>query len=287
MGVVSVFVTIVAGLSVSSLVVVLVITSVLTHRSLYSQPTGNSTLPYTIDFIFENLSSQQQDIFHQASIRWRRVLADDLPTIAVLEGTWCGYTFPQPRATSNLLIWVRIIPIDGQSGVLGRAGPCAVDFYGYPRFGLVELDVADVNPVVLEHVAAHEIGHVLGLGALWQEGVTYEGSNYLLSGANAAHSGLGGAGLAKVETDGGGGTAGSHWDEQTYETELMTGFLSSEGPLSTISIAALADLGYQVRLEEADAYELPSRRRLAESTPFNCTQIAPEAKIVHTAIKLF
>ena len=56
-----------------------------------------------------------------------------------------------------------------------------------------------------------------------------------------------------VETDGGSGTAGGHWDEETYFDELMTGYigyLSEEGIydstnyLSDWSVAALSDLGY-------------------------------------------
>lgn len=59
--------------------------------------------------------------------------------------------------------------------------------------------------------------------------------------------------LIFVETDGGAGTAGGHWDEETYFDELMTGYigyLNGDGSydntnyLSDWSVASLADLGY-------------------------------------------
>ena len=48
-----------------------------------------------------------------------------------------------------------------------------------------------------------------------------------------------------VEQDGGSGTAGSHWDEDTFHNELMTGYIDSgSNPFSAMSAASFADLGY-------------------------------------------
>ena len=33
-------------------------------------------------------------------------------------------------------------------------------------------------------------------------------------------------GFIAVEQDGGSGTAGSHWDEETFNNELMTGYIN-------------------------------------------------------------
>jgi hypothetical protein len=49
-----------------------------------------------------------------------------------------------------------------------------------------------------------------------------------------------------LETDGGPGTAYSHWDEGSAlgSNELMTGYIDGDNYLSYTTIASLADLGY-------------------------------------------
>jgi hypothetical protein len=70
---------------------------------------------------------------------------------------------------------------------------------------------------------------------------------------------MGGTGTVPVEAGGGLGTALSHWRESVFDKEIMTGFLDSSGNvLSRLSIASMADLGYQVDITTADAYTLPS-----------------------------
>ena len=47
-----------------------------------------------------------------------------------------------------------------------------------------------------------------------------------------------------IETDGGPGTAGGHWDDELFEDELMTGFISDTNYVSSMTIANLEDIGY-------------------------------------------
>jgi hypothetical protein len=62
-----------------------------------------------------------------------------------------------------------------------------------------------------------------------------------------------------VENKGGQGTRNSHWRETVFGNELMTGFLSgTTQPLSRMTIASLADLGYKVDPSVADEFNLPS-----------------------------
>jgi len=64
-----------------------------------------------------------------------------------------------------------------------------------------------------------------------------------------------------VENDYGPGTKCGHWDQQTFDTEMMTGFDSGPGiaaQLSRVTAASLADLGYEVNMAAADAYQLPA-----------------------------
>ena len=50
--------------------------------------------------------------------------------------------------------------------------------------------------------------------------------------------------MINVETEGGSGTAGSHWDDATYGNELMTGYIDQSNYFSSMSAASFGDLGY-------------------------------------------
>ena len=68
-----------------------------------------------------------------------------------------------------------------------------------------------------------------------------------------------------VENTGGPGTRGGHWRETVFRNELMSGFIAAAGnPLSRLTVASLQDLGYQVDLDAAEAYQLPDLLALAE-----------------------
>jgi hypothetical protein len=116
-------------------------------------------------------------------------------------------------------------------------------------------------------IALHELGHVLGLGTNWNslglnsdfcgEAPTYTGAN-----AVAEWPGLGitFAGTPiPIEDEGtcNGGTRDVHWRESVLSNELMTGFVEAAGvtmPLSAITVASLADMGFTVDLAEADPF---------------------------------
>lgn len=169
----------------------------------------------------------------------------------------------------DILIIASLVNIDGAGNVLGRAGPTHLIYEGtdsstaLPFAAIMEFDIADTE-VYLEagtwgDIVFHEMMHTLGFGTLWEStGVvdlviddnetkkpiddtyTYDYVGTFATDAN------GDAPL--VETDGGSGTAGGHWAEASYDTELMTGYIDDPNYLSTMSIASLADLGYEVDL---------------------------------------
>src|SRR5262249_2338043 len=69
-----------------------------------------------------------------------------------------------------------------------------------------------------------------------------------------------------VENTGGPGTADSHWRETIFRNELMSGFISGPGnPLSRVTGASLADIGYEVNMEAAEDFALANLLELAES----------------------
>ena len=60
-----------------------------------------------------------------------------------------------------------------------------------------------------------------------------------------------------VEDLGGYGTADAHWRESVFDNELMTGYINyGPNPLSVVTIASLADLGYSVDMNQADPYSI-------------------------------
>jgi len=122
-------------------------------------------------------------------------------------------------------------------------------------------------------VILHEMGHVLGIGTIWDTlGLVENGPggtiNFTGPTAVGAYQTIFGVSdnFVPVETDGGPGTAGGHWDEETFDNELMTGFLNGgvSNPISTVTIGALADMGYTVNMAAADPYSAPSSVRTGD-----------------------
>jgi hypothetical protein len=185
-------------------------------------------------------------------------------------------------------IWINVTleSIDGSGGVLASAGPEIIrgtlDDPGLPLQGSMTFDIADAVDLydttdpssafynmnfeenLWDDVVLHETLHVLGLGTLWDlYDLTVEDNNgtkrpwddtldYIGTLAEAERGGD-----LLIETDGGSGTAGGHWDEDTYTNELMTGAINGEGNyLADFSIAALADLGYEIAGDDYDAAAL-------------------------------
>ena len=136
-------------------------------------------------------------------------------------------------------------------------------------------DLADMAAAgTLDDVITHEMGHVLGIGTLWNEKGLLDGaggSNPTFAGRRAMdeyralRDGTGRRRGVPVENTGGPGTADGHWRETVFRNELMSGFIDEPGnPLSRVTAASLGDLGYQVDIDAAEPYTLPDLMALAE-----------------------
>jgi hypothetical protein len=137
-------------------------------------------------------------------------------------------------------------------------------------FDTADLDfMADLG--IFDEVVVHEMGHVLGVGTLWnfrrsllQFSVTdprFVG-RFAIDGYHA----VGGASRTiPVEEGGGPGTAFGHWDEESFDTELMTGFIGRKAPLSVMTIGSMRDLGYVVNTAVADEYKIRGQERDEEA----------------------
>lgn len=215
--------------------------------------------------------------FLTAAAKWKTVIVGDLHRTIVNDPAGaCDSWLPAINETINdVVIFARIDSIDagGDStgNVLGFAGPCSVNpNTQLTTYGLMQFDEYDLNELLsdgsLVDVIVHEMGHVLGIGTLWNRP-----GRQLLNGPGTSDPHFSGttaraqfaavntsiySGLAvPVENSGGDGTRDSHWREGVLRNELMTGFLNrGSNPLSRISVGSLQDMGYTVNLAAADGY---------------------------------
>jgi hypothetical protein len=229
--------------------------------SLTITPPTTTTTPtasgFQITLNMTGLTTAEQTIFQQAAARWSQVITGDLPN-----ATYHGQT------VDDLLIDASAPTIDGVGGILGQSGPDAFRAGSdLPYHGVMEFDAADMASMVssglLYSVVLHEMGHILGIGTLWEDEGLLSGagtSNPIFTGANATAQynqifGTNARGVP-VEATGGSGTADSHWRETVFTNELMTGWAGpgTNLPLSRVTVGSLADLGYTVNYAAADAY---------------------------------
>src|SRR3954462_881236 len=137
---------------------------------------GGSTSSYAITVCFvTSMSPTQRSAFEDAAARWGTLITSDLSDVPVALGEGaCGAGSPSLNMTiDDLVIFARIEPIDGVNGILGAAGPCFIRNSNHlTLLGLMRFDIEDVASLEakdqLRSVIQHEMGHVLGIGSLWQ-----------------------------------------------------------------------------------------------------------------------
>ena len=236
--------------------------------------TGGTTVSnFTIQLQYLTAASPAyQNTFNLAKSRWEQAITGDLGAITVsgFDTQGCGN---QTLSTTinDVLIFVELDSIDGPGQILGQAGPCFFRNQGaFPdliAIGIMTFDTFDLAALAaqgeLNDVILHEMGHVLGFGTLWapQYFALLDGTNTQFNGsnANAAYTGSnGGSGtFVPVENNGGAGTAGSHWEESIFQSEVMTGFITGTvKPFSLTTIQSMADMGYVVNPAAADPFNI-------------------------------
>jgi hypothetical protein len=224
-------------------------------------PTTPTASGFQIDVTMTGFTTAQQQIIQQAVSRWEQIIVGDLPDV-----TYNG------RVIDDIEIAISGITIDGSGNILGQSTATAFrSSSDLPYLGYIQLDTADVATMLsngsLLGVIEHEIAHVLGFGVIWSDMGLLVGagtSNPGFTGANAvaAYNTIFGTNVTAVpvEADGGSGTRLSHWDETVFNNELMTGWYNSgqTNPISSITVASMADLGYTVNMAAADSYTRPT-----------------------------
>jgi hypothetical protein len=210
------------------------------------------------------LNTAQKNAFKAAADRWASVIVGDLPSVRV-----------DNEVIDDLLILAQGTAIDGPRGILGQAGPTHIRpaNAGKSKFlpvkGIMSFDTADLQAMqqdgTLKDVITHEMGHVIGIGTIWerkgllkdagQSTVRFVGKNARKEFGKLKKSA---AADVPVENTGGPGTADGHWRESVFRNELMSGFIAApNNPLSRLTVASLLDMGYEVDLSKAEPYKLP------------------------------
>ena len=241
--------------------------------------------------------------FGDAAARWMSIIVGNTPGADLTNNPFRAagcFGMPHPQVQEvidDMIIFVELVPIDGVNGVLGGAGPCG-RFVGapIPLIGGMTFDTDDLPNLIangiFDDVILHEMGHVFGIGTLWN---TTDLPALLAAPSCPANPGAdthftGAAALAEFAVITGGpwtgtapttspvpisnnvpatcpGSRDGHWREPTFDSELMTPFVSFTGnPLSRTTIASVQDLGYAVDLSQADPYTLFSTTALRALT---------------------
>jgi leishmanolysin len=253
-----------------------------------SAPVSNFTI--ALQNIGPAVSPTRQAAFDNAKARWQQVILGDLTdfngTNIGNTGANCGNVDLTGTVIDDVLILFTLDSIDGPGKILGAAGPCFIrQSNSLTIVGIMRFDTADVAGLEangsLNDVILHEMGHVLGYGTLWTNfnllqgacttAPTYSGLNAV----NAFVSSNGGSGTTvPVENFATGGcnngTRDSHWEEDVFQSEVMTGFISGTvRPLSLTSVRSFQDLGYVVNPGAADPFNINTQPSLrADQTAF-------------------
>jgi hypothetical protein len=147
-----------------------------------------------------------------------------------------------------------------------------------PYYGSITIDSWDIDngnlpATELSDLLKHEMAHVLGFGTIWQDlnlltGTRGSDPRFTGAKASAEYRALFGVSdrSVPVEATGGSGTALSHWRETTFGHELMTGWDDAGfNPMSRVTVASMADIGYTVNMAAADPFTPPRASSLAGS----------------------
>lgn len=247
------------------------------RRKASAKPTSSPVVllgGIDIQLVFlEGVTSKIAKVVTRSRARWSKAIKKtngafpiNVSGVNVCNG---AYKFPvdfPAIAPNTIVVMVKVKKLDNIGGTLAQAGPCILESRSLtPKVGMVEIDSSDVAWLLrfgrLEQVVTHEMGHVFGLGTLWQPFnlVRRRNSNYMGKVGNMESEASGFSSPAKVDQL---QEFGGHWQEETYGDELMTSFLSgTDQPLSRMTLGSLQDMGYTVDMSQADAFVMTKVKR--------------------------
>ena len=241
---------------------------------------------YKIDANIQLTDVDQADAFAAALSRWQGVITDAQSSFDV-----SGYRPPGdctnavPDIVSSVYICAEVAPITDESGgivenVVGLAGPTLTrprgetNITGTTIMGFVKISPDIVGDDIFNETIVHEIGHVLGIGMFqldmvwtlwnssrlltfkpgtkWDENIVDEAEGiYTAEAGNRVWKDTWGCTQPlPISNDGG------HWKEECFIDEALTPLLTQgeDARLSSMTLAAIEDLGYKVDYDAADQY---------------------------------
>jgi hypothetical protein len=247
-------------------------------RTAGAPTTGGGTGAFSITLVNVGTSTVLDGFFQAAKAKWESVITKDLPdatstTIDWSRGVFAGFSYKQP--VDDVVIFYQVADIDGKGKILGQAGPLRTRADGTELTisGMMQFDAADAgtnpDPNFWGGVILHEMGHVLGIGSIWEDRGCMSGcaagsgspNFYLCKAARREYAATPGCkGDLPIETIMGAGSGCAHFSEAGLGIELMTPRASYSGmPMSRITLGAIEDLygPGSVDYSKADNYTCP------------------------------
>lgn len=223
------------------------------QRALSEREQGRLvTIQHTISWLFaaQTIGGDKEDVEqdHAINLITYKIVKDMDDRLRNAARIACNFwnRFLQPRYS----IVIRLGTFTQMSNTIARAYK-PFENNGV-RYGVVEFNtkyLAGFSAYDTAGTIVHEIGHTLGIG--WDVWATlFDRQSGLFSGSAIAQ--LPKLQSMQVELEGGSGTALSHWDEELFDKELMTGYKDSAEHVLPVTIDLMELFGHQVveRLDE-------------------------------------
>lgn len=208
-----------------------------------------------------NLDSSviHQEVFRAAADKAASLVNNDLPDVMTAAG----------MLIDDLLINFSVGAIDGGFNTAAFAQATGLRSPEEGRLaydGRIKVDEADIERFFqngqLEDLLVHEILHLMGVGAT---GWSHLGLNVFKGEYTGEHalnvyrelSGDSKAGFVPLENSTGSSASdNSHWAESVFKDEIMSPLATTDEAISRLTLAGLADLGYDVNFNLAEPFTL-------------------------------
>lgn len=207
-----------------------------------------------------------------------KIVSDERGKVKKAARTACNFwnRFVEPRKS----IVVRLGVFSEDSDTIAQAYQPHVGPKGLV-YGRVEFNTRYLNRFSNAKAAGtivHEIGHTLGFGwDRWMKLFHEDTGKFRPKAAQAVPA------LARmlVETEGGDGTALSHWDEETFNKELMTGYEDQAEHVLPVTVDVMKLLGHKVKTRLAKKTTLAKLLRASAKVKFTRKAQAKKLDLDH------
>ena len=229
---------------------------------LFDKPFREGEFEIELVFLDDRFTEEQKESIRDGARYWMSIIREDLPDYVDSHGfLYTHYqstesiAIPAGGRIDDLRIYVTV-PETSIYDAEATASLTLVRETGLPVVGVVTFDpqyLSIVSLLQLMETTIHEIGHVLGIGTLWDD---------LLQGTRGAYTHFKGPLAIRAFDDAGGRNYavekvpvepdGAHWRYDIFQNEVLASSGGHFRSLSAITVQALADLGWVVDVTQAD-----------------------------------